>query len=82
MLLNLHKEYSSIIEDTFSSDQAFFGSRDKVRGGFGYVHWGNYRKVEAIELSDSTCSRVHLQININDSPFSNGIENKLQFNCF
>ena len=30
VLLELHKEYTDIIENVFSSDQAFFGSRDKV----------------------------------------------------
>ncbi|XP_066921529.1 cullin-2-like [Clytia hemisphaerica] len=30
VLLELHKEYTDIIENVFSSDQAFFGSRDKA----------------------------------------------------
>ena len=30
VLLELHKEYTNVIETVFNSDQAFFGSRDKV----------------------------------------------------
>ena len=30
VLLELHKEYTNVIETVLNSDQAFFGSRDKV----------------------------------------------------
>jgi len=30
VLLELHKEFTNVIETVFSADQAFFGSRDKV----------------------------------------------------
>jgi len=30
VLLELHKEYTKLVEETFSSDQAFFGARDRA----------------------------------------------------